>query len=196
LTGGLCAFFCEIDSWTQSRRTHLHSKMKPQTDGSKTPVLACKTIAKSQQHLVFPGGLPSKYYPGPNLVNFGDLTRTGAFKVVWPLAVEWVHICRVKWNETGCMHQRWPTLGITFSDDALRNSRLLRAQLTMTCHCHIREQLSDLSIVGERLHSERSLVQSLWTRDWLNTPRCWDSTLESGPSKDLLKLIFGYYRLR
>src|SRR5437868_32324 len=27
---------------------------------------------KSQQHLVFPGGLPSKYYPGPMLLNFGD----------------------------------------------------------------------------------------------------------------------------
>ena len=40
---------------------------------------------KSQQHLVFPGGLPSKYYPGPTLLNFGDLTRTGAFNVVWPL---------------------------------------------------------------------------------------------------------------
>src|SRR5215470_12254580 len=32
-----------------------------------------------------PGGLPSKYYPGPTLLNFGDLTRTGAFNVVWPL---------------------------------------------------------------------------------------------------------------
>jgi hypothetical protein len=42
--------------------------------------------SKSQQHLVFPGGLPSKYYPGPTLLNFGDLTRTGAFNVVWPLA--------------------------------------------------------------------------------------------------------------
>ena len=27
-------------------------------------------------------GLPSKYYPGPTLLNFGDLTRTGAFNVV------------------------------------------------------------------------------------------------------------------
>jgi hypothetical protein len=42
---------------------------------------------KSQQHLVFPGGLPSKYYPSPTLLNFGDLTRTGAFNVVWPLTM-------------------------------------------------------------------------------------------------------------
>jgi hypothetical protein len=43
--------------------------------------------SKSQQHLVFPGGLPSKYYPDPSLLNFGDLTRSGAFKLVWPLAM-------------------------------------------------------------------------------------------------------------
>jgi hypothetical protein len=41
---------------------------------------------KSQGHLVFPGSLPSKYYPSPTLLNFGDLTRTGAFNVVWSLA--------------------------------------------------------------------------------------------------------------
>ena len=46
-------------------------------------IIVCKN--ESQQHLVFPGGLPSKYYPGPTLLNFGDLTRTGAFNVVWPL---------------------------------------------------------------------------------------------------------------
>jgi hypothetical protein len=33
---------------------------------------------------LFPNGLPSKYYPGPTLLNFDDLTRTGAFNVVWP----------------------------------------------------------------------------------------------------------------
>ena len=36
------------------------------------------------QHPVFPGGHPSKYYPGPTLLNFGDQTRTGVFNVVWP----------------------------------------------------------------------------------------------------------------
>ncbi|KAG8233045.1 hypothetical protein J437_LFUL004266 [Ladona fulva] len=39
-----------------------------------------------QQHPVFPGGHPSKYYPGPTMLNFGDRTRTGVFIVVWPLA--------------------------------------------------------------------------------------------------------------
>jgi hypothetical protein len=34
---------------------------------------------------VFPSGLPSKYYPGPMLLNFSDRTRTGVFNMVWPL---------------------------------------------------------------------------------------------------------------
>ena len=41
---------------------------------------------KSQQHQEFPSGLPSKYYPGPMLLNFSDRTRTGVFNMVWPLA--------------------------------------------------------------------------------------------------------------
>ena len=40
--------------------------------------------SKSLQHLLFPGGHPSKYWAGPTLLNFGDRTRTGAFSVVWP----------------------------------------------------------------------------------------------------------------
>src|SRR4029434_5161177 len=39
---------------------------------------------KSLQHLVFPGGLPSKYYPGPTLLSFRDRTRSGVLSVVWP----------------------------------------------------------------------------------------------------------------
>ena len=38
----------------------------------------------SLQHLLFPGGHPSRYWAGPTLLNFGDRTRTGAFSVVWP----------------------------------------------------------------------------------------------------------------
>ena len=41
---------------------------------------------KSQQHQEFPSGLPSKYYPGPTLLDFSDRTRTGMFNMVWPLA--------------------------------------------------------------------------------------------------------------
>ena len=40
---------------------------------------------KCQQHLVFPGGHPSKYWPHPTLLNFADRTRSGVFNVVWPL---------------------------------------------------------------------------------------------------------------
>ncbi len=38
---------------------------------------------KSLQHLLFPGGHPSKYWAGPTLLNFGDRTRTGVLNVVW-----------------------------------------------------------------------------------------------------------------
>ena len=39
--------------------------------------------AKSLRHQEFPGGPPSKYYPGPTMLNFRDQTRTGVFIVVW-----------------------------------------------------------------------------------------------------------------
>ena len=43
-----------------------------------------KGNVESQQHLLFPGGHPSKYWAGPTLLNFGDQTRTGVLNVVWP----------------------------------------------------------------------------------------------------------------
>ena len=47
----------------------------------------CKSKEKaSQQHLVFPGGHPSKYWLDPTLLNFADRTRSGVFNVVWSLA--------------------------------------------------------------------------------------------------------------
>ena len=48
---------------------------------------------KSQQHQEFPSGLPSKYYPGPMLLNFSDRTRTGVFNMVWPLTERRANIC-------------------------------------------------------------------------------------------------------
>ena len=41
-----------------------------------------------QQHPVFPGGHPSKYWRGSMLLNFGDRTRTGVFSMIWPLTRE------------------------------------------------------------------------------------------------------------
>ena len=38
---------------------------------------------ESLRHQAFPGGPPSKYYPGPTMLNFRDRTRTGVFIVVW-----------------------------------------------------------------------------------------------------------------
>ena len=43
---------------------------------------------KSLRHQVFPGGPPSKYYPGPTMLNFRDQTRTGVFIVVWSQAID------------------------------------------------------------------------------------------------------------
>ena len=45
-----------------------------------------KTKKRSQQHPVFPGGHPSKYWLDSTLLNFSDRTRTGVFNVIWPLA--------------------------------------------------------------------------------------------------------------
>ena len=42
--------------------------------------------SKSLRHREFPGGPPSKYYPGPTMLNFRDQTRTGVFIVVWSQA--------------------------------------------------------------------------------------------------------------
>ena len=42
-----------------------------------------KEKEKCLQHPVFPGGHPSKYWPGSTLLNFGDRTRTGVFNVIW-----------------------------------------------------------------------------------------------------------------
>ena len=47
-----------------------------------------------QQHPVFPGGHPSKYWLGSTLLNFSDRTRTGVFSVIWPLAKAKVQISK------------------------------------------------------------------------------------------------------
>ena len=42
---------------------------------------------RSQQHPMFPGGHPSKYWRDSTLLNFSDRTRTGVFNVIWPLTL-------------------------------------------------------------------------------------------------------------
>jgi hypothetical protein len=50
-----------------------------------TGLTARKKESKSSlQHLVFPGGHPSKYWPGSKLLDFSDRTRIGDFNVIWP----------------------------------------------------------------------------------------------------------------
>ena len=62
---------CFSKAWTKHVRGYLQICRK------------CKKY-KRLQHPVFPGGHPSKYWPGPTLLNYGDRTRTGVFNVVWP----------------------------------------------------------------------------------------------------------------
>ena len=42
-----------------------------------------KTTKVCPQHLLFPGGHPSKYWASPTLLNFSDQSRTRVFSVVW-----------------------------------------------------------------------------------------------------------------
>ena len=63
-------------------------------------------VQKSQQHQEFPSGLPSKYCPGPMLLNFSDRTRTGVFNMVWPLA-------RNERKTSAFIHQQMPCIKAT-----------------------------------------------------------------------------------
>ena len=47
------------------------------------PIWPTEIEKKHPRHWVFPDGPPSKYYPGPTMLNFRDLTRTGVFIEVW-----------------------------------------------------------------------------------------------------------------
>jgi hypothetical protein len=42
-----------------------------------------KQVQKRVRHPVFPGGLPSKYYPGPMVLDLADLTGCRIFTMVW-----------------------------------------------------------------------------------------------------------------
>ena len=61
----------------------------------------------SQQHPVFPGGHPSKYWLGSMLLNFSDRTRTGVFNMIWPLArvLENVNSLFLQYTSTFDKHQ-------------------------------------------------------------------------------------------
>ena len=63
---------------------HFRSRVTFVTSTHRAPRDAGSTkMPKSLRHQVFPGGPPSKYYPGPTMLNFRDQTRTGVFIVVW-----------------------------------------------------------------------------------------------------------------
>ena len=70
-----------LEIWKKSWR-NLGPKSKEILEKSK------KKKEGSQQHPVFPGGHPSKYWLDSTLLNFSDRTRTGVFNVIWPLASE------------------------------------------------------------------------------------------------------------
>ena len=70
----------------------LFYRIKEDPKNCRTVVVECNFLRekkmKCQQHLVFPGGHPSKYWRGSMLLNFGDRTRTGVFSMIWPLTRE------------------------------------------------------------------------------------------------------------
>lgn len=52
----------------------------------------CKLVVRSfrgecQQHVMFTGSHPSKYWPCSKLLNIGDWTKTGVVNLAWPLSV-------------------------------------------------------------------------------------------------------------
>ena len=53
--------------------------------GTYRPVASC-CPSECQQHVVFPGGHPSKYWPCSRLLNCSDCMGTGVVNPVWPLA--------------------------------------------------------------------------------------------------------------
>ena len=70
------------------RRAHRGTTLQDRRHASRHHRLApvqenANARVKSLRHQVFPGGPPSKYYPGPTMLNFRDQTRTGVFIVVW-----------------------------------------------------------------------------------------------------------------
>ena len=72
----LRTFFHNQEILHDSKNQPIKSKITPKNEKKKF---------ECQQHPVFPGGHPSKYWRGSTLLNFGDRTRTGAFSVIWPL---------------------------------------------------------------------------------------------------------------
>ena len=64
--------------------SQLIEKIVPDVSASFLQQVGKANRTKSLRHQVFPGGPPSKYYPGPTMLNCCDRTRTGVFIVVWP----------------------------------------------------------------------------------------------------------------
>ncbi len=85
-------------------------------------------MQKSQQHQEFPSGLPSKYYPGPMLLNFSDRTRTGVFNMVWPLTSNKAKYCLFKQNIVTC-RQPFSNLHCIFPLKAENNSLKTRCEI-------------------------------------------------------------------
>jgi hypothetical protein len=68
-----------------------------------------------QQHPVFPGGHPSKYWLGSMLLNFSDRTRTGVFNMIWPLARAHENV-KISFEQ----HTHMPTYNLHICDFAHR----------------------------------------------------------------------------
>ena len=77
-----CLWFISILFWHPNVRQTCKRKPRRWAHRTKNLCFFWEKM-KSLRHQVFPGGPPSKYYPGPTMLNFRDQTRTGVFIVVW-----------------------------------------------------------------------------------------------------------------
>ena len=86
---GSAQYFCLTTAGVSLIKPKKKTFSQASVQEKKTTLLNTVLFQKGQkkrgslQHLLFPGGHPSKYWAGPTLLNFSDQTRTGVFSVVW-----------------------------------------------------------------------------------------------------------------
>ena len=87
--------FLEIDIFFRKKRKEKNkfvifsAKKKPGKPDRDLGASRTGSRGKRQRNAVFSGGHPSKYLPGPMLLNFSDRTETGVFSMVRPLFLYW-----------------------------------------------------------------------------------------------------------
>ena len=147
---------------------------------------------KCQQHPVFPGGHPSKYWRGSMLLNFGDRTRTGVFSMIWPLTRmlannqafqlgSWGK-CRKKSTDGANRLNPWHFPSFTVRSRAQSPSDLILQGSRCAKACAKLNIIGKLHLVEPCDWTSDSLIQRPWI--WTFLSRSWQTcsslTLRSG----------------